>query len=213
MRRANPSIFTMTSLVSFSQTDMSKTYDFPAADHVETVDVERLRTAWAHLTLLASGQVPATSHAEAAEQIALAFYNIMGENITNRTVPTLINVCEAIIQKGEALFVDHKIRPAQASGNYHVTGPNFNAEVEGIEAAYRAVLRHAIDESLTSKVQAIIERKRQGQDCTQEESTIILQFFDENPPDIHQTGFVKQVAEIFPLEADQWYEESEKGLR
>lgn len=60
---------------------MSTTYDFRASEYVEDEDVERLRDVWAHLTLLATGQEPRTSNAEAAVMLATAYYGIMGEEI------------------------------------------------------------------------------------------------------------------------------------
>jgi hypothetical protein len=58
-----------------------KDYDYPAADFHEE-EKPLLRDAWAHLTLLATGEKPAMSNAEAAELIARAFSRIFGEEIS-----------------------------------------------------------------------------------------------------------------------------------
>lgn len=63
---------------------MSKTYDFPASDHVEAEDVQRLRKVWAHLKSLAGSGEPTTmTNAEAAKALEGVFWNIMGENIAD----------------------------------------------------------------------------------------------------------------------------------
>ena len=62
---------------------MSRSYDYMAAEHIDSEDVRRLRDAWAHLTLLATGEKPATSNAEAACLLAEAYSNIMGQEITD----------------------------------------------------------------------------------------------------------------------------------
>lgn len=56
---------------------------------------------------------------------------------------------------------------------------------------------------------AIVDRKRAGTDCTEEESAEILSYFDRFPPE--DSG--SWVAHAFPLEAEQWYAERERGDR
>jgi hypothetical protein len=58
-------------------------------------------------------------------------------------------------------------------------------------------------------VHRIWTRKASGQDCTQDESAIILRYFDRYPPDEAPPGsFAANVANLFPLELDQWYRET-----
>lgn len=55
----------------------------------------------------------------------------------------------------------------------------------------------------------LIARKRLGGDCTAEESAWILSYFDScDPSDAGQA-----LADAYPLEADQWHDERERGLR
>ncbi len=60
---------------------MSKSYDFPASELIEKADEKRLQDIWTHLTLLASGQTPETSNAEAAQIMSDVYYNLTGKNI------------------------------------------------------------------------------------------------------------------------------------
>jgi hypothetical protein len=60
-------------------------------------------------------------------------------------------------------------------------------------------------------VPAIVARKLDGVDCTEDESCEILAYFDDHDPLTTTSG--AYVASLFPLEADQWHGEVEAGYR
>lgn len=58
-------------------------------------------------------------------------------------------------------------------------------------------------------IEEIVQRKREGIDCTADESCVVLGYFDTE----HNTVDAHAVSKLFPLEWDQWNEERERGDR
>lgn len=57
----------------------------------------QLRDAWAHLTLLATGETPSTSNAEAAQFIANAFGAIFGKEVDSELAPVAVGETVAAV--------------------------------------------------------------------------------------------------------------------
>lgn len=84
------------------------------------------------------------------------------------------------------------------------------------EAHERELSAARLDEILSRKigdtvVAGIAARKRRGIDCSADESAIVMRFFDGHDPEVDAEG--EKIAELFPLERDQWGDEKERGLR
>lgn len=60
-------------------------------------------------------------------------------------------------------------------------------------------------------IDKIVYRKRNGQDCTDDESAMILRYFDGHHPYNNPAG--REIAALFPLEVDQWVMEMIAGDR
>lgn len=62
---------------------------------------------------------------------------------------------------------------------------------------------------MDAEIKRILDRKRQGTDCTSDESAAIKGYFDTHHPE--QEGC--EVAQEFVSEADEWFSECERGWR
>lgn len=69
----------------------------------------------------------------------------------------------------------------------------------------------ATDDEIREVARRLIAEKKKGVDCTADESAWILSYFDKFPPELTPEG--EAMSEVYPLEADQWYDEMLRGLR
>lgn len=120
---------------------MSKNYDFPASDFIDKGDVEKLRTVWAHLTLLATGERPPQTNGEAAGLLAEAFYAIMGEEMQapNVGVAPAVNkyaIVDEIIKRAEA----EGLTTGQVASKLGIDGDRLN------NGGIAGVIRLAVDD-------------------------------------------------------------------
>lgn len=63
----------------------------------------------------------------------------------------------------------------------------------------------------TRTMEEIIERKRAGIDCTEDESAYVKRYFDHLAR--HGSGEDGEAAALFPLEWDEWCTDREAGVR
>lgn len=99
-----------------------------------------------------------------------------------------------------------------AAGGFNVTTQWAEANGHGAFWLLRQVEEfERIRNAATHEMRHILTAKRQGRDCTEDESAAIKRYFDTHDPGAEQVA--GQLAKEFPVEHAEWHDEFDAGAR